>query len=262
MTKKYVLVDVSTVVYQTYYRFARQFGKRSLDPETTTSFLLSQLNALITPGIQPGYQPVYLFDRKRNGVYWRQEFIDDHAVFYSELWAKHNPKELDTAYKGGRLKPEAYNILLKYTRDASEQLKKQGPWFDVPGLEADDFAGLFVKYKPEDVYLDLLTVDRDWCLLTKPNTRWINMLPKKRYQIETEVEAVNYFREKLDSSINTPLEAAEAKRVIGEKGDQLPPGCHIELIDLYNHCAPIDFGFAPAHESVINFYRNSVPCPV
>lgn len=255
MIKKYCLIDVSTIVYQTYYRFARQFGKRSLDPETTTSFLLSQLNTLIAPGIQPGYQPVYLFDRKRNGVYWRQEFIDDHSVFYSELWTKHNPKELDTAYKGGRLKPEAYNILLKYTRDAAEKLKEQGPWFDVPGLEADDFAGLFVKYKPEDVYLDLLTVDRDHSGLTRPKVRWINMLPKKRYQIETEIEVIEYFRIKLSPNINSPIEAFEAKRVKGELGDQLPPGCHIELIDLYNYSAPKDFGFATAHEAVINFYE-------
>jgi 5'-3' exonuclease len=255
LEKKYCLVDVSTIIYQAYYRFAKQFGKRAFDPKTTTAFLLDQLNALIEPGIQPGYLPIYLYDRKKDGVYWRQEFINDHAVFYSELWAAYRPKELDTGYKGGRLKPEDYNVLLKYTRDAAELLKNQGPWFGAPGLEADDFAGLFVKYKPEDVYLDLLTVDRDWCGLTSPGVRWINMLPKKRYQIETEIEAVEYFKAKLDSAITAPYEAYEAKRVKGELGDQLPPGCHIKLIDIVNHAAPIDYGFAQDHQDVINFYK-------
>jgi 5'-3' exonuclease, N-terminal resolvase-like domain len=253
--RKYCLIDVSTIIYQTYYRFAKQFGKRTLNPETTTAFLLDQLNALIEPGVQLGYMPVYLYDRKQDGAYWRQNFIDDHSVFYSELWTAHNPKELDTAYKGGRLKPEAYNVLLKYTRDAAELLKKQGPWFDTPGLEADDFVGLFVKYKPEEVYLDLLTVDRDWSCCARPKVQWINMLPKKRYQIETEVEVVEYFKAKLDPVITTPIQAFEAKRVKGELGDQLPPGCHIELIDIVNYAAPIDYGFAQDHQNVINFYK-------
>lgn len=245
---------MSNIVYQIYFRFAKQFGKRNLDADTTINFLHTQLDNLIKPGIQSDYIPIYLYDYKKDGVYWRQNMIDDYPVFYSELWAKYSNKKQDESYKGGRLKPEAYNQILGYTRKASELLKKGNLWFGTPGLESDDYAGLLVKYKPENVYIDLLTVDRDWCGLTRPKVRWINMLPKKRYTIETEIEAVLYFQEKLSASIKSPIEAYEAKRVKGELGDNLPPGCHIEMIDLYNHAAPIDYGFKPAHDAIKQFY--------
>ncbi len=258
MDKKYCLIDISNIIYQVYFRFAKNMGKRALDPQVTTLFLKQQLWALIEPGIQPGYLPVLLFDSKREGVYWRQEFMLDHTRFYSELWANYSEKNRDESYKGGRLAPEAYNVILDYCRDAAELLKAEYCHFSYAGLEADDFAGLFAKYKPEQVYLDLLTVDRDWCALTKPKIRWINMLAKKRYMVETEVEAVAYFKAKLSKQIKTAHEAYEFKRVKGELGDNLPPGCHIELIDLYNHAAPFDFGFAKAHEAVITFYATGL----
>ena len=252
------LIDVSTILYQVYFRNCKSYKSGVHKESTTINWLYGAILSLTKPGIAPGYTPVYLFDQKRQGSYWRQEFMDQHKELYSKLWADYSEKKRDESYKGGRLTPEEYNPLLDLTRKAAELIKKDHLWFSVPGLEADDFAGLFTKYKEPDIFLDFVTVDRDWAALTddEKNVRWINMYTKKRYTIETQKEVLEYFRKKLSKKIMHPLDAFEFKRLKGELGDNLPPGCHIELIDLLNHCAPLDYGFESAHTAVKEFYNN------
>ena len=261
---KFSLIDVSTAVYMTYFRCYRNYNPNRPE-EVVVKYLKQQLLALIEPAIQPGYYPVLLFDCKQNGVYWRQNFIDNHAAYYSELWA--NPKTgngmnaagavNDEKYKGGRLKSTDYNPILKLTWIAARQLAEQYVCFEEPGLEADDFAGLLVAYKPDNVSLDLVTVDRDWAMLLRNETiRFIDLYPKRRYQIEYTEDAVKYFQNKIHSSIETPEEAAYWKAKLGEKSDNCLPGSHVELVDLVNHAAPISYGFQDAHDRVINFFSN------
>jgi hypothetical protein len=261
----YCLIDTSNIIYQVYFRNYKWYNPLVHKSETLIPFLTSKIIELITPAIQPGFIPILLFDKKKDSKYWRQEFIENHADFYEKLWADPSTglgmntstsKEIDSKYKGGRLKSTDYNPVLEFTRQAAERLKASYLWLEEPGLEADDWAGLFVKYKPENVLIDLVTVDRDWAALAREGVRWVNMLPKSRYTVEYSEQVVKYFQAKLHSSIKDPFEAFEWKRVKGERGDNLLPGCHIELIDLINHCAPISYGFEHCHTTVKNFYEN------
>jgi hypothetical protein len=81
------------------------------------------------------------------------------------------------------------------------------------------------------------------------------MYPKRRYSVHYSEDIVNYFKEKLHPSIETPEEAYHWKQQLGESGDNLLPGCHIELIDLVNHCAPKSMGFEPCHERAKAFWN-------
>ena len=276
MANKYALIDMSVLIYQVYFRNYKWYNQERHTEKTLINFLFNKLNELIAPAIAPGFTPIYIFDKKKDGVYWRQRFIDDNAEFYTALWS--DPKNgrgmntgtgpNDEKYKGGRLKAKDYNAVLGFTRTASELFKTEPYiWFEEPGLEADDLFALFVKYVPSNVHLDLVTVDRDISGLLKldnPHIRFIDLYPKRRYEVNYAEDIVKYFKNKLHPSIETPEEAYYWKQQLSEVGDNLLAGCHIELIDLVNHCAPISYGFASTHEAVINFYAtgNSVPCPV
>jgi 5'-3' exonuclease len=265
---KFSLIDVSNIVYQVYFRNYKWFNPNQHKEAVLIPFLLNKINELIAPAIHIDYTPVYLFDKKKDGKYWRQNFIDDNSEFYSALWADPNTGSgynrtnvtPDEKYKGGRLKPTDYNPVLNYTRAAAELLKVQSNyWFEEPGLEADDWAGLLVKYKPDNFFLDLVTVDKDWAGLLRLNDltiRFIDLYPKRRYEVQYAEDAVSYFNKKLHPSIETPEEAYYWKQQLGESGDNLLAGCHIELIDLINHCAPINYGFEPCHQQVKAFYSS------
>ncbi len=268
MQNKFSLIDVSNIVYQVYFRNYKFYNENRHTEKNIVPFLLNKINELIAPAIQQDFVPIYLFDKKKDGKYWRQDFIEDNAEFYSELWA--NPatgRGMNTGsgpnqeqYKGGRLAPDKYNPVLNYTRKAAELLKTQpGYWFEEPGLEADDWAGLLVKYAPANYHLDLVTVDKDWAGLLRLNDsriRFIDLYPKRRYEIQYAEDAVSYFNKKLHPSIETPAEAYYWKQQLGETGDNLLPGSHIELIDLINHCAPISYGFEHCHQKIKTFLNS------
>jgi 5'-3' exonuclease len=268
MQNKFSLIDVSNIVYQVYFRNYKWFNPNQHTEKALVPFLLNKINELIAPAVQQDFVPIYLYDKKKNSKYWRQNFIEDNAKFYSELWADPTTgRGMNTGsepnqeqYKGGRLTPDKYNPVLNYTRKAAELLKTQpGYWFEEPGLEADDFTGLLVKYAPANYHLDLVSVDKDWCGLLKldnPNIRFIDMYPKRRYEIHYAEDVVKYFQAKLHSSIEKPEEAYYWKQQLGETGDNLLPGCHIELIDLINHCAPETYGFAAVHKQIIDFWTS------
>lgn len=265
---KFTLVDMSVVIYQVYFRNYKWFNPLIHKEEALIPFLLKKIEELIKPAIDKDYQPVYIFDKKRNNKYWRQEFIENNVEFYRSLWddpTTGRGKNIgsgpnDEAYKGARLKPKDYNPVLNYTRKAAELLKEKSHWFETPGLEADDLFGLLVKYKPDNVHLDLLTVDRDIAgLLQLDNLtiRFVDLYPKRRYSIHYAEDIVEYFQNKLHPDIKTPAQAYYWKQQLGEAADNLKPGCHIELIDLVNHCAPLEYGFTETHEQIKNFYAAS-----
>jgi hypothetical protein len=256
---KYSLIDVSNLIYQVYFANYKAYNPNiHINP---VPFLYDKLVALVTPAIKPGYKPVFLFDKKRDGCYWRQNFIDDRAKFYSELWEQVSSSEsVDQKYKGGRLKASDYNPILDYTREASELLKKQ-LYFEEPGLEADDLAGLLCKYRPKDCYLDLVTVDWDWAGLLELNNnkiRFIDLYYRRRYKVHKADDVVDYFKSKLCKEVESPDQAYYWKQKLGEKGDNLLAGCDIELIDLKNYSAPLDYGFESAHQLVKDFYNNEL----
>jgi 5'-3' exonuclease len=253
---KLALVDMSVMIYQTYFRHCKYYNEGRNKDTATIAFIELELVKLFQPGVSKDFTPILVFDKKDSDkVYWRQKFIEQHQEEHNEKWAQQGSIE-DQAYKGGRLKPKDYSKLLCLTRLAAENLKEKYIFFEYPGLEADDLVALLCQYKNTDDFIDLLTVDRDWSGLVDDyrNIRWVNFLPKQRYKIETEINVVNYFKTKLDSGLEHPSECYQYKRDYGEVGDNLPKNCRIELIDLINHSAPISFGFQPAHDLIKDFY--------
>jgi 5'-3' exonuclease len=262
--KNLTLLDASVLIYQTYYRHERSFNPKIHSGEKTVEHFADKLYQLFKPAIADGFEPVLIYDRKdADGVYWRQKFIEENQEEHTAAWTKQGAIS-DQSYKGNRKAKHEYSELLDIVKEAGERLKLHYKHLIWPGLEADDLAGLVCQYKPHDLAVDLVTVDRDWAGLTdkERNIRWINMLPKKRYTIETEDEVAAYFRQKLDKNLIHPSEAYFYKRMYAEAGDNLPANCRIELLDLVNFSAPISMGFEDAHEYVKEFlgvYRTDIP---
>lgn len=263
MTKNLTLIDMSVIIYQTYFRNNVYYTGSRHQKDATVNYLESQMLGLITPAIGTGFTPVLIYDQKdKDGVYWRQKFIDKHQEEHTAAWDKQGAIP-DQTYKGNRKAKSEYSDLIYLAKEAGERLKYKYYHLIYPGLEADDLAGLVCQYKTLESGVDLVTVDRDWAGLTDKNRkiRWINMLPKKRYSIETEDEVLAYFQKKLDKRMLHPSEAFEYKRQYSEASDNLPANCRIELIDLLNFSAPVSMGFQPAHDYVqaflADFYSKS-----
>lgn len=265
---KVTLIDMSVVIYQCYFRNYKSHKEGRQSKDTVRNYMKLELVNLFAPAVTKGYEVVLIFDKKRDKKYWRQEFIESNAEFYRNLWDDentgrgHNTGEgpNEEGYKGGRLKATEYTSLLDRTREAAELLKLDYPFFEEPGLEADDWYGLLVKYKGVTDCIDIVSVDRDLSGLLKVGDkaiRFVDMYPKRRYSIHYSEDIVSYFQEKLHPSIETPEEAYYWKQQLGESGDNLLPGCHIELIDLVNHCAPISMGFEHCHERAKDFWNRT-----
>jgi 5'-3' exonuclease len=250
---KLALIDMSVIIYQTYFRNEKAFQARFKDKPEVQEYFVKQLDYLLLQSVQESFQPVLLFDKKSDGKYWRQNFIEDNQEEHTKAWSETTTKKPeDKKYKGGRLAPKAYSDLLGICRKAGEILKDKYVYLEEPGLEADDLCGLVIKYKATETHVDLITVDRDWSGLVddSKNIRFIDQYPKRRGQILKEADVVKFFQEKLSKELVHPSEAYEFKRVIGEAGDNLPANCRIELIDLIEYCAPVSMGFQSAHDRV------------
>lgn len=256
--KNLALVDMSVIIYQTYFRNNAYYNGNLHKKEQTVKYLKAQMQGLINPAVQAGFTAVLIYDQKdKEGVYWRQKFIEKHQAEHNAAWDKQGAIP-DQSYKGNRKAKSDYSDLILLAKQAGDELKTENHHLSYAGLEADDLAGLICRYKSPESCVDLITVDRDLAGLADKakKIRWINMHPKKRYSIETEDEVLAYFRKKLDKRMLHPSEAYEYKRQYSEAGDNLPANCRIELIDLLNFSAPISMGFQDAHDYIQHFLAN------
>lgn len=261
--KKIKVIDVSVLKFQFYHASIKSFDENFHRRDSTVKYFVEQFRGVID--CFDG-SAVLVYDEKgplSNGElgYWRGEFILQRQEYYAEMLGSKK------GYKGHRQKE--YTVLLDYIAEAMYQLREYYPWLSYPLLEADDHAALLCKYKPDNVAIDLVTVDRDWAMLTndEKNIRWVNLHKKNWGRIEEEAEVMEYYRAKLSPDLTNIRDVAQAKVEMGDVGDNLPKGCDIEVICLHNYCAPLEveaaFGpelrlefpeFRVAHDAVVRFY--------
>ena len=102
------------------------------------------------------------------------------------------------------------------------------------GLEADDWAGLIVRYhnqKRTRPKIELKTVDTDWLQLVSDTVIWSNYgyhLPQYR-GIE---EAIDWTYNKLNVFIQSPSDIARVKYLLGDSVDNIPPELPTDLVSL------------------------------
>lgn len=164
---------------------------------------------------------VFVLDSK---PYWR----------YTELRKPlaNFPKGL--AYKKGRKSRSreglSYVKALLYREAASQGI----PMLAFENQEADDLAAAFVRSKPDNIQIHLITTDNDWCgLIQTPGVDWYsleNYRPRFRDCL-AHIQQSNQGRQSRIQRLEDfyPLKVAQ-----GDRSDNLPPGCPAWAVDLYN----------------------------
>lgn len=249
----FTLIDVSSLQYSTYFRFTKQ---GFIVDKALIQAKRSLVNTLI-PAIQVGYRPILVFDKKdETRKYWRQHFIEmqyeEHCAKFPDNHTSHNYKETKTQ--------RVINLeVMSIVKQAAAALKSSFNYFETPGLEADDIIALICKYKRDETKIDIFTGDRDLAGLVNDNTgiRWINAQNPGRYNIETEAAVVSYFQHKVNQRVNHPSEVYSFKAKSGDKSDNLPKSCAVELVDLINYAAPKSFGFELTHTEIKNYMEKN-----
>lgn len=173
------------------------------------------------------------------GGYWRHKEVGEDERIKS-LWQEYKPRKKNLGYKGGREeKPKDFVDLV--VRVGREYCQKYMNFYEFKGYEADDIAGFIYRNCGEQInrVKILHTVDRDWIQLVdeKRGFYWAtSRVPKENERFQNQVandEEVLLFSElKHGWEINTPKQYIEAKIVTGDAGDNLPPNCPPEYMDL------------------------------
>lgn len=249
----FTLIDISSLQYSTYFRFSKQGFRADI---AVNQAKRSLVNAII-PAIQIGYKPILVFDKKDSErKYWRQHFIEmqyeEHCSKFPDNHSNHNYKEPKT--------PKLVDLeVMAVVKQAANLLKGSFNFFETPGLEADDLIALICKYKKAETKIDIFTGDRDLAGLVNDTTciRWINAQNPGKYNIETEAAVVAYFQHKVSQRVNHPSEVYNWKAKTGDKSDNLPKNCAVELVDLINYAAPKAFGFESTHTEIKNYMERN-----
>lgn len=176
--------------------------------------------------------------------YWRssvfsfqQSLLDEPLRFKSRNGLK------STAYKGGRISKSEYTSFLDFASDIQAKFHFKDLELRASNAEADDLAGLLVNTAPEDQKIYLVTVDKDWKLLCKGDTFWVNLHYKNFLQIINEEQALEDFKAEY-VGIQTLADVPFAKSFKGERSDNLPKGFDPRLADLVNFSCPEVADFA------------------
>lgn len=228
-------------VYDTYTKAKDIFKKdRNLETIVKCSWAII-LNSTPVLDVFGENRVIVISDSRTEefGGYWRhKEIAEDKRIV--KLWSEYKPKKKILGYKGGRGdKPEDFtNFVLKI---GIEYCKKYLNYYEFKGYEADDIGGFIYRNCGEQTNRIKIfhTVDRDWLQLVdeKRGFYWATpRIPKENERFQNQVaddEEVLIFSElKHNCKINTPKEYIYSKILTGDSGDNLPPNCPAEYMDL------------------------------
>lgn len=173
------------------------------------------------------------------GGYWRHSEVGKD-VRMSKLWGEYNPKKKDIGYKGGRgEKPEDFNDLI--IGIGKDYCKKYFSFYEFEGYEADDLGGYVYRNCGEqrDRLKLFHTIDRDWMQLVDEDrgfywttSRIPRQVEKFQNQIADNAEVLTFSEDRHKLTIKTPKEFILSKIITGDSGDNLPPQCPPEYMDL------------------------------
>lgn len=165
-------------------------------------------------------------------LYWEgvlSQYVDYDIVVVSDIkpyWRK----LFYSDYKANRPKSKKENFALveDIGRDFCPNI------LEMEGLEADDWAGLIVRYhnlKGTRPKVELRTVDTDWLQLVSNTVTWSNY-GYHQPQYRGIQEAIDWTYNKLNVLIQNPSEIARVKYLLGDPVDNIPPELPTDLVAL------------------------------
>lgn len=126
-------------------------------------------------------------------------------------------------YKGNRPpNPQRKRVL--------DEIKKRADAYSLPGLEADQVAGVLVKFHAGHRPIRLLTVDTDWYQLRsdKLDVVVVDLYHKRWLHHHTDPSVCKYYQNKVpkrsDFELQSPKCIAKFKVLFGDGTDKLPVG--------------------------------------
>lgn len=142
----------------------------------------------------PGWNQLVLWDGKAE---WRKALYPEYK---SNRKAKDEKQEAHKA---------AYKAQSPFVRKALQLIGIRQ--ILVTSLEADDMAGILVKRATNNIVL--VSGDRDWLQLVRPNVIWFDPIRDYRVGVGNFTEFTGYF---------TPREFLEGKALMGDTSDCIP----------------------------------------
>lgn len=165
-------------------------------------------------------------------LYWEgilSQFLDYDVVVVSDIkpyWRTLVYQD----YKGNRPKNKKENFAL--VEEIGLELIPN--ILHIDGLEADDWAGLIVRYHNQKLTrpkVELRTVDTDWLQLVSNTVIWSNF-GHHQPQYRGIKEAIDWTYNKLNVFIRQPSEIARVKYLLGDPVDNIPPELPTDLVSL------------------------------
>lgn len=209
------------------------------------------------------------------GHYWRGKEVarDERMEFVWESYAEGqglDPSELKTGYKGTR--GEKSDILMRVIQIGFDYCHKHFPIFYEEGYEADDFAGAIYRRSRDtsgicrDRHIFLSTIDCDWHQLVDEahDIYWANTRvprPKERFQdrLRSNEQVLFHTLHKAGHEIKHPSELAAKKVLVGDSGDNCPPGTPIEYFDLCEAHPRYRIEELPLYEDLVAALEDPTP---
>jgi hypothetical protein len=194
---------------------------------------------------------------------WDTEALgsDQSAIVFvldsKPYWRAGELKKVGIAYKKGRKSRTRKGLSYFKALLARELITLGIPVLGLPGQEADDMASLFCRTKPKDLAIRLVTTDNDWCGLIDPvnSIDWY-CLQGYNPRYRATLAHVQESRQGKESKITDLDDFYQIKARIGDKGDNLPPGCPIWAVDLLNPLPQFDPVLSSSGEIVLGVYEN------
>ncbi len=212
---------------------------------------------------------------KYEGQYWRGKEVDkdERMEFIWEDYAeteKVEVKDLQVGYKGTR--GTKSDQLINVIRIGFEYCRAHFPTFCEEGYEADDIAGAVYRRSRDfsglcrDRQVFLSTIDCDWHQLVDNEHKvyWANTRiprPRERFQdrLRGNDQVIFHTLHKAGHKIDHPSKLAEKKVIVGDFGDNLPPGSPIEYFDLCEENPKYSIEKLPWYEDFVDALNDPEP---
>jgi hypothetical protein len=210
------------------------------------------------------------------GVYWR-ETLGSQDSRMADAWAayaenkKKDLSEIPIAYKGNRQGPKPPDFLVVHAIGLA-YCEEYFPVFGEVEYEADDWAGSISRINnPENPVAHhrckfLHTIDRDWSQLVDEQSRlyWANTRynPEREFiqsRLAGDDEVIHHTKYRTGFDITHPRELLGVKVLVGDMGDNLPPGTPEDYFTLLEANPIFNVDELPQHESLVAHCNNPHP---
>lgn len=189
---KYVIFDGYALAYRALYGYPELTNDKGRDTRVTVGFLKIVTSMLM-----------------------RNELTDHKVIFVFDSKEPVFRKQMDPDYKATRSKKE--QSFYDQVEELVTLCSRMWTVYREPGFEADDLAGTFVTQvlKEEDECL-LITVDKDWLQLLRPNVQALMLSTQGKTEQITDQK---FFA---DNGGIMPINLIDLKALMGDSSDNIP----------------------------------------